>query len=242
MTDSEPRCWGMIPAAGIGRRMGHATPKQYLEIDGTTLLEYSLGVLLACDWIEKVAVALHPEDSWAEGRQCMRDQRVLPVRGGAERMDSVLAGLDALAGMAGPEDWVLVHDAARPCVRVQDVECLRERVITSGTGAILAEPLLDTVKRVDGELRVLETLDRSALWRAQTPQMFRLGLLRQAIRGARREGVITTDESAAMERAGHPVQLVPGSPGNIKVTLPEDLRLAEWQLRQRLDGSVVGEH
>ena len=174
---SAERCWGVIPAAGIGARMGAQQPKQYLEIAGTTLLEYSLGVMLACDWIEQVVVALHPEDQIAPTMACFKDRRVRTVVGGAERMDSVLAGLAAIAEQGASEDWVLVHDAARPCLVSAEVLRLRDSVLTSGQGGILAEPVLDTVKQAGPDGLVEETLDRSRLWRAQTPQMFRLGEL-----------------------------------------------------------------
>ncbi len=240
MTDPAIRCWGVVPAAGIGSRMGGGIPKQYLEIAGTSLIEYSLGVLLACDWIEAVAVALHPEDRWAPGSHWLDDRRVLPVQGGEARMDSVLAGLRALGTLAGSGDWVLVHDAARPCVQVQEVQALRERVLATGVGGILAAPMVDTVKRADAAGRVLETLDRDSLWRAQTPQMFPLAALTAALGEAADQGLVMTDEAAAMEWAGHPVQLVAGSQGNIKVTLPEDLEMAQWLLDRQLNRESGG--
>ena len=226
------RCHAVLPAAGIGARMGGNTPKQYLQIAGTTLLEYSLRALLACEQISTVAVALHPEDSHAETIALLGDPRVRRLDGGAERADSVLAGLVALSREADDADWVLVHDAARPCVTRAEIERLIAAVTGAGCGGILAQPVVDTVKQATREGRVSATLDRSTLWRAQTPQMFRLGELRDALQRSLEEGLAITDEASAMELSGYPVQLVPGSSSNLKVTVPEDLALAAWYLSQ----------
>ena len=227
-----PRCHAVLPAAGIGARMGGDTPKQYLQISGTTLLEYSLRALLACEHISTVAVALHPEDSHADGIDLLGNARVRRLEGGAERADSVLAGLQALSLEADDADWVLVHDAARPCVSPGDIEGLIAAVAGSDCGGILARPVVDTVKQATAEGRVRATLDRSTLWRAQTPQMFRLGELRKALQEALQGGLAITDEASAMELSGYPVQLVPGPASNLKVTVPEDLALAAWYLSQ----------
>ncbi|MBP6700232.1 MAG: 2-C-methyl-D-erythritol 4-phosphate cytidylyltransferase [Halioglobus sp.] len=224
------RCWGVVPAAGSGTRMAADLPKQYIRIAGATLLEYSLGALLRSDQIAGVVVALHPADELAVGLPVFADPRVRRVAGGAQRSDSVLAALAALLAQGEPGDWVLVHDAARPCLQPGDLARLIARVVASGTGGILAEAIVDTVKEATAEGLVLHTLDRSRLWRAQTPQMFRLGELHAALESARAQGLALTDEASAMELAGHPVQLVPGSPRNLKVTLPADLQLAAWYL------------
>jgi 2-C-methyl-D-erythritol 4-phosphate cytidylyltransferase len=210
--------------------MAAEIPKQYLEIAGVTLLEHSLRALLACPDIRAVAVVLDPADRRNDAVTLLTDPRVRIAAGGAERSDSVAAGLALLAAEAGPSDWVLVHDAARPCVAVADIVRLILQVTGSGDGGILAEPIVDTVKRADARQRVAETLDRNALWRAQTPQMFRLSELREALTAARKAGLVITDEASAMEFAGHPVQLVAGSSRNLKVTVPEDLALAEFFL------------
>lgn len=227
-----PACHAVVPAAGTGSRMGGALPKQYLRLAGATLLEHSVGTLLACPEIISLVVALQPRDPRAGAIELLKDPRVTCVPGGAQRCDSVLAALDALAGRADGGDWVLVHDAARPCVRREDIARLIEAVTAAGTGGILAEPIVDTVKRAGADGLVAATLDRARLWRAQTPQMFRLGELRAALRLAREQGLAVTDEASAMEAAGHPVALVQGSPGNLKVTRAEDLPLAEWLLQQ----------
>jgi 2-C-methyl-D-erythritol 4-phosphate cytidylyltransferase len=207
------------------------TPKQYLKIAGKTLLEYSVDTLLRTPGITSITVALHSDDTFAADLQILTDPRVSRVAGGDERADSVLAALYAVAGEEG--DWVLVHDAARPGLRIADVQRLIAAVIAKGEGGILAEPVVDTVKLGDAVGRVEKTLDRSALWRAQTPQMFQLGELISALEAASQRGLAVTDEASAMELAGQPVQLVSGSPANLKVTVPEDLELAAWYLSRQ---------
>jgi 2-C-methyl-D-erythritol 2,4-cyclodiphosphate synthase/2-C-methyl-D-erythritol 4-phosphate cytidylyltransferase len=210
--------------------MGGDLPKQYIEVAGVTIFEHSLRALLACGQLTAVVVALHPEDVRAANLAVLDDARVQSVVGGASRSDSVLAGLDALAQQAAADDWVLVHDAARPCLQLEDCLRLIARVTDSGIGGILAEPVVDTVKRAGADGLVAATLDRKALWRAQTPQMFRLGELREALAQAAEQGLAVTDEASAMEMAGYPVQLIRGSSRNLKVTVPTDLQLAAWYL------------
>ena len=229
MSDA-PSCWAVLPAAGSGRRMAAAIPKQYLPLAGATVMEHSLNALLACPDIRAVAVVLDPAARRNDDIVGLRDARVRIAPGGRERADSVLAGLDLLAEQAGGDDWVLVHDAARPCVAVTSINRLITEVQQSGVGGLLAEPVVDTVKRATAEGKVESTPDRANLWRAQTPQMFRLRELRDALRDARREGKVVTDEASAMEMAGHEVQLVAGSPRNLKVTVQADLALAEYYL------------
>jgi len=233
MTAPANRCWAVVPAAGLGTRMGAPVPKQYLEVAGATVLEHSLRSLLACGRISGLVVALGPDDELGRALPALRDPRVQVVAGGARRSDSVLAGLESLAGRADPGDWVLVHDAARPCLETADVVHLIERVSSTGTGALLAEPIADTVKQAGPDGLVLRTLDRATLWRAQTPQAFRLGLLRDAVAEATRRELAITDEASAMELAGHPVQLVPGPASNLKITLPGDLELAAFYLARQ---------
>lgn len=231
MSSGLDRCWAVLPAAGIGSRMGGELPKQYLEVAGATLFEHSLHALLACEQLGAVVVALHPDDTRAGGLAILEQQRVQTVVGGAQRSDSVLAGLQALTAQAAATDWVLVHDAARPCLQPADIAMLIARVTASGTGGILAEPIVDTVKQATQDGLVDCTLDRSTLWRAQTPQMFRLGELQRALAHALEQGLPVTDEASAMEMAGYPVQLVAGSSSNLKVTVPRDLQLAAWYLQ-----------
>ncbi|MEP4148573.1 MAG: 2-C-methyl-D-erythritol 4-phosphate cytidylyltransferase [Halioglobus sp.] len=221
----------IIPAAGIGSRMSAAIPKQYLRIAGKTLLEHSVDTLLRTPGVCSVTVALHPDDTFANDLSIFADPRVSRVTGGDARADSVLAALRAVPGRPG--DWVLVHDAARPGLQVADVMRLVEAVTAKGEGGILAEPLVDTVKRADAQGRVESTLDRTSLWRAQTPQMFRLDELISALLAAAEDGHAVTDEASAMELAGQPVLLIPGSPANLKVTVAEDLELAAWYLSRQ---------
>jgi len=218
--------WAIVPAAGIGSRMAAEVPKQYLEVDGVALLEYSLRALLACSDIRAVVVVLDPADRRADSLPSLQDPRVLRAPGGAERADSVLSGLQQISDQATDLDWALVHDAARPCVPVTAVKRLIDRVSGTGTGGLLAVPCNDTIKYRGEDGLVVETLDRSVLWRAQTPQMFPFQALRLALEQARADGVTVTDEAGAMERAGYPVQIVPGPDCNIKVTVPEDLAMA----------------
>ncbi|MEH6568998.1 MAG: 2-C-methyl-D-erythritol 4-phosphate cytidylyltransferase [Halioglobus sp.] len=230
MTASPDRCWGVIPAAGIGERMAADLPKQYLPLHGSTVLAHSLSALLSCEGIESVVVAVHPDDRRHSNMACLRDSRVKLTHGGATRSESVLAALSALAEKASPADWVLVHDAARPCVSPAHIEALMTTVMANNVGGILAHAVVDTVKRASKNGQVTQTLDRDALWCAQTPQMFRLGLLKSAIEDAQAAGHTVTDEASAMEIAGHPVLLVAGSSSNLKITVPEDLALAEYYL------------
>lgn len=233
MSSDGERCWAVLPAAGIGARMGSDIPKQYLEVAGATLLEHSLRALLSCKQLTAVVVVLHPQDRRAARLSVLEDSRVQTVTGAEQRSGSVLAGLDTLGSRAAPEDWVLVHDAARPCVQHEDILRLIAAVTASGTGGILAEPMVDTVKQATADLLVERTLDRSSLWRAQTPQMFRLEELRGALGRAQAQNLAVTDEASAMELAGYPVQLVAGSANNLKITVPTDLPLAAWYLREQ---------
>ena len=233
MNPAAARCWAVLPAAGIGARMGAELPKQYLEVAGATMLEHSLSALLACEQLSTVVVALHPQDTRASRLALLADPRVQRVSGGEQRSDSVLAALEALLARTDPEDWVLVHDAARPCLQLAEISGLIERVLATGTGGILAQPIVDTVKLAGEDALVAATLDRNTLWCAQTPQMFRLGELHDALVAAKRQGLPVTDEASAMELAGLPVQLVPGTSRNLKVTLPADLRLAAWYLEEQ---------
>jgi 2-C-methyl-D-erythritol 4-phosphate cytidylyltransferase len=237
MIRDKVRCWAVLPAAGTGSRMSGDLPKQYMQVAGATLLEHSLRALLDCGQLTGVVVALHAKDSRAAALPIFQDPRVQTVTGAEQRSGSVLAALDALIDRATPQDWVLVHDAARPCLQSGDIVKLMETVTASGTGGILAEPIVDTVKEGSHDALVVRTLDRATLWRAQTPQMFRLDELRRALGQARERGLVVTDEASAMELAGYPVQLIAASTGNLKVTIPADLPLAAWYLRAHAESA-----
>ena len=230
--------WAVVPAAGSGKRMAAEIPKQYLLLDGVPILEQTLRALLACPDIRGVVVVLDPSDRRADSIESLADPRVMTTVGGAERADSVFAGLERLNESAAPSDWVLVHDAARPCISVATLRELIKTSLGSGNGSILAQVSTDTIKRIDGAGRVLGTEDRQELVRAQTPQIFQLGLLKAALAKALTSEAVVTDESMAMELAGHPVQVVNSPPTNIKITLPVDLEFAEIILK-RLQGREI---
>lgn len=226
--------WVVVPAAGSGTRMGGATPKQYLPLAGRSVLAWTLDTLLAHPRIAGVVLAVGADDSrWTECVPKDAAARVRRVVGGIERGDSVEAGLELLAGELPADAWVLVHDAVRPCVHPKDLTRLVEALESDPVGGLLAAPCADTIKRADAESRVGETLDRRTLWRALTPQMFRLGALRAAYAAARVADRVPTDDAAAIEATGAKPRLVAGRIDNIKVTQPEDLALAEAILRER---------
>ena len=226
------RAWAVVPAAGSGRRMGASTAKQYLPLRGRPLLAHSLAPLLRCPRIEALILVIAAGDTrWQEA--VAPGPRIFTAPGGAERCHSVLSGLKALAERAAADDWVLVHDAARPCLSAADLDALFAEIGDDPVGGLLALPLADTLKQADDEHRVAATVSREGLWRALTPQMFRYGLLCDALEAAVAAGEPVTDEAAAMERAGYRPALVAGSGANLKVTTPEDLALAEAVLRAR---------
>lgn len=225
--------WAVIAAAGMGSRVGAELPKQYLKLLGRTLLEHALEPFLNARWISGVVVVLSPTDQHFKSLAIAGNPRLHQAIGGARRADSVLAGLAALAGChAGSAEsvYVLVHDAARPAVRAVDLERLRD-VAGDEDGGLLAMPVSDTLKRAEGD-RAAATVDRRVLWRAQTPQMFRLDLLRHALERALATDMDVTDEARAMEAAGHRPRLVSSHAANLKVTTTDDLALAEFWLKK----------
>ncbi len=211
--------------------MGAAQPKQYLQLLGKPLIHHALSVLCAAPDIDKVFVVLSVDDQeWARHDWDPLGPKLVPLFcGGATRADSVLGGLRAIADEAGAGDWVLVHDAARPCLAPWHIDRLVRELANDEVGGLLAVPVADTLKRADGHGRVAATVARDGLWQAQTPQMFRFVMLRRALEGA--SGV--TDEAGAIEAAGLRPRLVHGDATNLKVTYPLDLRLAEWILNNR---------
>lgn len=220
------RFWAVVPAAGKGSRMGAEIPKQYLRLGERMVLEHTLSCLVDHPRISGVMVAVSAEDrTWPELAPQF-GTRVTATIGGAERCHSVLAGLDALRELAHEEDWVLVHDAARPCLRHGDIDGLLTELSTSPCGGILAIPVRDTLKRCAANRDVQATVDRTSLWHALTPQMFRLGALHEAITAALAAGRLVTDEAQAIELAGGTPRVVEGHADNIKITRPEDLALA----------------
>ncbi len=225
------RLWCIVPAAGSGRRFGADVPKQYLPLDGKPMLECTLDRLAACPQIAGLMVVLADGDAYWRDITSLRGKPVRTATGSSERSGSVLSGLRALPSEVAAKDFVLVHDAARPCISTDDVATLVARGVAAG-GALLAAPVRDTLKRADHERRILATESRETLWRALTPQMFRRGELTRALEAAHAEGIAVTDEAMAMERRGHHPLLVDGAEDNIKVTTPADLAFAAFILRR----------
>lgn len=227
--------------------MGGAIPKQYLPLCGRPLLAWTLDALLQLEPAGLLLV-LAPGDDHAAAADWIDPRVERLAQGGADRAASVLAGLRHLSGRARDDDWVLVHDAARPCLDVALVRGLLEQVRAHAVGGLLAVPIADTVKQArsmperdaGAAAQVEQTLDRSHLWLAQTPQVFRFGLLRTALDAARDAGRTVTDEAAAIEALGDAPLLVPGSVANLKVTRPDDLPLAEFWLRRQLESAGAG--
>lgn len=216
----------VIPAAGVGKRMKADKPKQYLPLCGVTVLEQTLHRLKQVPALQQFYLALSPGDPYFPTLPLATDPHIQRVDGGAERANSVLNALVQIDAKAFP--WVLVHDAARPVVRVSDIELLIRCCIEAGQGGILATPVRDTMKR--GSTAVEHTVDRVGLWHAYTPQLFPTALLRDTLQQALAQGVAITDEASAIEWAGLPVLLVQGHADNIKITQAEDLALAAFYL------------
>jgi 2-C-methyl-D-erythritol 4-phosphate cytidylyltransferase len=227
------RRWAVVPAAGIGARFGGTTPKQYTLLLGRPLIGWTLQSLLAEDSIEGVVVALSGRDDHWNSLPESRDPRVRTCVGGERRDLSVAHALAALEGRAVETDWVLVHDAARPCLRHDDLQALFAELADEPVGGLLAVPVADTLKRADAQQRTCATVSRDALWRALTPQMFRYGLLQRALALCIERWLAVTDEAAAIEGLGLQPRLVRGHADNVKVTNPEDAALAEAILRAR---------
>ena len=221
-----PAFWAVIPAAGVGARMAADRPKQYLQLGGRTILEHSLGCFLDHPSLKGLVVSLAVDDPYWPNLACAADPRIQRADGGAERSGSVLNALLQLNALgASDDDWVLVHDAARPNLNREDLDTLLTQLADDPVGGLLAVPARDTLKRVDKRGRVVETIDRSLIWQAYTPQMFRLGTLHRALADSLVADALITDEASAMEWSGQAPRLVEGRADNIKVTRPEDL---EW--------------
>jgi 2-C-methyl-D-erythritol 4-phosphate cytidylyltransferase len=224
----------VVPAAGIGKRMKTDCPKQYLHIAGKTIIEHTLTNLLEHSQVRCVIVVLNPNDTLFAQLPIANHPCIEVVQGGRERCDSVLAGLNYLSDN---EEWVLVHDAARPCFTATDLSALLQLAEQGGIGGILATPVRDTMKRafdvnVNGQNIVKHTESREHLWHALTPQFFKLATLKKALNTATERKINITDEASAVEILGEKVSLVKGSASNIKITQPEDLLLAEFYLTQ----------
>lgn len=225
------KLWLVIPAAGSGQRMQSSRPKQYLPLRGRLILDLSISSIVDAIDLAGCAVAISPDDPWWHETDASKDHRVACCSGGQQRADSVLAGLEWLDGKARDNDWVLVHDAARPCLHPDDLARLVSELADHKVGGLLAAPVTDTLKKTGaGRPDVQETVDRTDLWRALTPQMFRYGILKSALQASLSAGRSVTDEASAVEQSGYYPCIVEGRPDNIKVTVPADLAMADFVL------------
>lgn len=225
--------WAVMPAAGTGLRMQQALAKQYIEIKNAKIIEHSAGVLLANDNIKQLVVCVAQDDAVWPTLALARHDRVVETIGGATRAQSVLNGLNALVD-AQAQDWVLVHDAARPCLSSVMLNKLIAELRDDSVGGILAMPVKDTLKLAQSQNstqhEVKKTIDRAQIWQAQTPQMFRYALLKDSLTRALNNNAQITDEASALEWAGHQPKLIESDARNLKVTTPEDIALAEFLL------------
>ena len=219
--------WVVIPAAGKGRRMNNAVPKQYLRFQGKTIIEHCLDRLLSHSLIDGAVLVLNPSDRHWESLNYVTEKPLFVTDGGDERQESVYKGLTSLQYRQGSEALVLVHDVVRPLIRHEDIDRLIETALASEAGALLAVPVTDTIKVENNIGTVSQTLPRENLWRAQTPQAFYLQPLLTALRQAREHDLVITDEAAAIEAAGFAPCLVEGSTDNLKITMASDFALAE---------------
>lgn len=234
---SQPTIWAVVPAAGIGTRFAADCPKQYLSLAGQSIAERSLNTLIASNLFAAIVVAVNPADDYFDQLPMASQPLIERVDGGNSRAESVLKGLEALSGRADKNDWVMVHDIARPLVTVESLLRMRSAVADTDVAAILAAPIYDTVKQTGsgGErLPVIKaTLDRQQLWAAQTPQMVRYGLLCEALSDALAANYTVTDEASAVEYLGADVIVVENTQQNIKITTPDDLQIAAFFLSLR---------
>lgn len=232
MKSKQERYWVVIPAAGVGKRMGANRPKQYLDLNGQTVLENTLDLFIEIPRVAGITIAIGAEDLFWTMTKYASHPKVHSIEGGRERAHSVLNALESLQDTLMPNDWVIVHDAARPCLRGGDLKSMMDAVAQEETGSILAVPVKDTIKYVDCYPDILETVDRNKIWLAQTPQIFRYSYLSTALSDGLSRGLNITDEASAMEMAGYKVKVFEGHSDNIKITTPEDLQLASWILEQ----------
>ena len=228
-----PGGWVVVPAAGRGTRFGSPLPKQYLQVAGQPLIAHTLAALLSHPLVEGALVAISANDADWPGWTAFQEKPVLTCVGGDTRAQSVLAALEALPAAVRADDFVLVHDAARPNLRSEDLQQLLERGRADPVGAILAAPVRDTLKRAGDDGGIDGTEPRQHLWRAMTPQLFRRFQLTRALQEAGKADVEVTDESMAMELQGLRPLLIEGNEDNLKVTTPADLARFEYILSQR---------
>ena len=220
------RIWAIVPAAGIGHRYGSAIPKQYLSLCGTPVLLHSIKRLLEIKEVEQIFVPLGSDDTLWKNLE-FSHPKVKTITGGCDRSQSVINALEGLSNLAKEEDWVLVHDAVRPCVTEFDIKKIIREVRNDDVGGLLAYQVVDTIKELDDSDGVVKTIDREKLWCALTPQMFRYELIKKALRAAVLSDQPVTDEASAIEFLGLSPKIIPGEKSNIKITSAEDMLLAE---------------
>lgn len=232
-SSGEVRYWVIVPAAGSGKRVGGDLPKQYLPLAGRSVIEHTLYRLSLQSRIVEIIVVLSKDDSsWRKLHLNWISTPLRTVIGGDERCHSVLNGLKSISARAADNDWVLVHDAARPCLRPDDIESLISEC-QDEAGGLLGVPVKDTMKQLDETHRITSSLQRDHIWHALTPQMFRYKNLLLALSNVLDKNALVTDEAMAMELAGHRPKMICGHADNIKITYPEDLVLAEFYLEQQ---------
>ena len=222
----------VVPASGIGQRMNSTIPKQYIILEnGLTILDQCLNTILSNERISGFIVALDKKDSYFKTSEFAKDPKLISIAtGGKERFHSVLNALNTLDQTAKPNDWVLVHDAVRPCIRKEDINKLIEELADDKVGGILANRIVDTVKQKNNG-GLVSTIDRQKLYIAQTPQMFRYAILKDSIEKAIESNMHITDESEALESQNYSIRIVEGSSSNIKITTQEDIHLANYFLK-----------
>ena len=239
MSESGPKFWAVVPAAGIGRRFSADIPKQFYPLNGQLVAEHTLSRLLSLPMISAIYTPCDISSPHWSSVAAVKSARVHLIAGGDSRAQSVLNALIAIEEFADQDDWVLVHDMARPCVATESINQLIKSLSKHPVGGILAAPVNETLKKVNDEKLVVETVERSQYWAAQTPQMFRFGLLKNAIQAMLEVGRIPTDEASAIECAGHQPQVIEGRRDNIKITRREDLAVAAAIMQnQELEGCV----
>jgi len=225
--------WVVVPAAGIGSRMLADRPKQYLPLAGKTVIEHTLQRLASHPKVAGIVIAIAEHDPYWSQLTQHYDCQLYSVIGGDTRADSVFNALTELATITTDDPWVLVHDAARPCLRHEDIDRMLTQLCDHPVGGILGLPVTDTVKRSNEQYEIIATVERQNLWRASTPQMFHLHTLKQALEDAKSQQITVTDEASAIELVGLQAMMVEGHADNIKITLPADLALAELFLKQQ---------
>ena len=225
--------WAVIPAAGIGERMQSDRPKQYLQLEDKLVIEHTLQRLASHPEIKGIVIAIAQEDEWWPTVSVVVSCPLYVVHGGEQRSHSVLNALDKLSTLAADDTWVLVHDAARPCLRQEDIDRLLSALSNHDVGGLLGLPVNDTVKRTSNDDVIMETIERRNLWRASTPQMFRLVILKSALQALREQNITVTDEASAIEFVGLEPVMVEGHADNIKITVSTDLALAQLFMQQQ---------